>query len=292
MKKLLKEPFVHFIIFGIALFLLYGLVNDKTDSKNTIIINDFDVSSIISKWEMQWKRPPTEKELQNLIAQNIKQEIFYQEALKMNLDHNDEIIKRRLSQKMQFLSNDIAGMIEPTDKDLKEYYKEHSEKYLTAPSYTLYQITFSPDKRKDNYTDAVETLKEFSEASFEEMKNRGDALPFDYYFEDVSSDELALLLGSKFPEGLKKAAINQWAGPVQSGFGYHLVYITQIKSPVLPDFEHIKKELLRDFEYDNQKEINELIYKELKKKYEIELEINSEDFDPRLVELMQNELNN
>jgi len=178
MKKLLKEPFFHFIILGIGLFLLFGLVNEKTDSKNTIIINDFDVSSLISKWEMQWKRPPTEQELQNLININIKQEIFYQEALKMNLDHNDEIIKRRLAQKMQFLSNDIAAMIEPTDEVLKDYYKEHADKYLTPTAYSLYQITFSPDKRKDYYNDALKTLKQFPEANFKEMKQFGDQLPF------------------------------------------------------------------------------------------------------------------
>ncbi len=291
MKKLLKEPFFHFILIGIALFILYGMVNDKSSSKDTIIINDFDVSTLISKWEMQWKRAPTEKELQNLINLNIKQEIFYQEALKMNLDHNDEIIKRRLSQKMQFLSNDIAAMIEPSDENLKAYYKEHAEKYLTPPSYTLYQITFSPDQRKDNYKDALEILKQFPYATFEEMKDWGDTLPFNYYFEDVNANELGLLLGSKFPEGLKKVAIKQWAGPVQSGFGYHLVYITQIKAPALPDFNSVKKNIIRDYEYDKQQEIDESIYHELKKKYEIDIDIKSKDFDPKFVEYLETEFN-
>ena len=292
MKKLLKEPFFHFIIIGIALFILYGLVNEKTESKNTIIIDDFDVSSIISKWKMQWKRPPTEKELQNLINLNIKQEIFYQEALKMNLDHNDEIIKRRLSQKMQFLSNDIAAMIEPSDEDLKAYYKEHSNKYLTPPSYSLYQITFSPDKRKDNYKDALETLEQFPDATFDEMKNWGDTLPFSYYFEDVNANKLGLQLGSKFSEGIKDQEINKWIGPIPSGFGYHLVYITNKKEPQTPAFEKVKKNILRDYEYDKQEEIDELMYKELKKKYNIEIDIKSEDFDPKYVEYLEKELNN
>jgi len=292
MKKILKEPFFHFILIGLALFLLYGLVNNKTNSKNTIVINDFDLNNIVASWKMQWKRPPTEKELQNLINQNIKQEIFYQEALKMNLDHNDEIIKRRLSQKMQFLSNDIAAMIEPTDDDLKAYYKEHANKYLTPPSYSLYQITFSPDNRKDNYKDALETLEQFPNATFNEMKNWGDALPFNYYFEDINANELGLQLGSKFPEVLKNLETGMWVGPIPSGFGYHLVYITFKISPQLPDFDLIKKGILRDYEYDNQKEINELIYKELKKKYDIQIDITSEDFDPKFIKYLQKEMNN
>lgn len=291
MKKIIKEPFSHFILFGITLFLLYGLVNDNSNSKDTIIINDFDVSTLISKWEMQWKRQPTEQELQNLIAQNIKQEVYYQEALKMNLDHNDEIIKRRLAQKMQFLSNDIAALIEPSDDDLGKYYKDHSDKYLSPPSYSLYQITFSPDKRIDNYKDASETLQQFPNATFKEMKSWGDSLPFNYFFENVSANELRLQLGSKFSTALKKQEINKWVGPIPSGFGYHLVFITEKNVPNLSDFESVKKNVIRDYEYDRQKEMDKTIYHELKKKYEIDININSKDFDPTFVEYLETEFN-
>lgn len=292
MKKILKEPFFQFISIGIGLFILYGLVNKQTNTKNTILINDFDVSNIIATWEMQWKRPPTEKELQSLIEQNIKQEIFYQEALSMNLDHNDEIIKRRLAQKMEFLSNDIASINEPTDAELKSYYDEHADKYLTPYKYSLYQITFSPDKREDNKMDALETLKQFPNASFDEMKNRGDPLPFPYFFDNTDSNELVLQLGSKFTESIKHKELNKWIGPFPSGFGHHLVYITKKTKPFLPKMEIIKNDLIRDFEYDNQNKVNEAIYKEFKKKYNIKLDIKSEDFDPKFVEHLQNKFNN
>ena len=292
MKKLLKEPFLHFILIGAAMFLLYGLVNKNTGSKNTIIINDFDVSSIISKWEMQWKRPPTEKELQSLINLNIKQEVFYQEALKMNLDHNDEIIKRRLAQKMQFLSNDIAAMIEPTEVELQKYFQKNSDKYLTPTSYSLYQITFSPDKRKNNFKDAEEILEKFPNASFEEMNGKGDNLPFSYFFTDINANELGLQLGSKFPEALQNLETNKWLGPVPSGFGYHLVYITNKTEPQLPPFESVKKAVVRDYEYDKQQEIDEAIYQELKKKYDIDIDIKSDEFDPKFVKYLQTEFNN
>jgi hypothetical protein len=162
---------------------------------------------------------------------------------------------------------------------------------LTPTSYSLYQITFSPDKRKDNYKDAAETLKQFPEATFEEMKDWGDSLPFNYYFNDVNVNELGLQLGSKFPIGLEKQELNKWIGPIPSGFGYHLVFITEKVAPVLPDFDQIKKDIVRDYEYDNQKETNELIYQELKKKYQIDFDIKSEDFDPKYVEFLKNEFN-
>lgn len=291
MKKLLKEPFLHFIIIGIVMFVLYGMVNKNTSSKDSIVITDFDVNDIIAKWEMQWKRPPTEQELEKLINLNIKQEVFYQEALKMNLDHNDEIIKRRLAQKMQFLSNDIAAMVEPSDEVLKDYFQKNSEKYLTPTSYSLYQITFSPDKREHPFEDAKIILDKFPNASFEKMNNKGDNLPFLYQFVNIDADELSLQLGSKFPEALQNLETEKWMGPVPSGFGYHLVYITNKITPQLPPFESVIKTVLRDFEYDNQKEIDELIYQELKKQYQIEINIKSEDFDPKFVEYLDKEFN-
>ena len=163
--------------------------------------------------------------------------------------------------------------------------------YLRTTSYSLYLIRFSPDKRKDNYKDAAETLKQFPDATFKEMKNWGDALPFPYYYPEVTSNELGLQLGSKFPEGIKDKELNKWIGPILSGFGYHLVYITNKTEPKLPDFELRKKDVIRDFEYDHQQEVNELIYQELKKKYNIEIDIKSKDFDPKFVEYLQKELN-
>ena len=192
---------------------------------------------------------------------------------------------------MKFLSNDIASIREPSDEELEQYYKDHSDKYLTPYTYSLYQITFSPDKRTDNKNDASVTLQQFSDATFDEMKNWGDPLPFPYHYTDISDNELALQLGSKFPEAIKEEEVNKWIGPIPSGFGYHLVYITKKIEPQLPSMDVVKKDIIRDYEYDHQKEINELIYKELKKKYDIEITIKSEDFDPKFVEYLQEEMN-
>lgn len=292
MKKFLKEPFLHFLCIGVGLFILYSLVNKEIEDKSTIVINDFDISNLMSTWEMQWKRQPTPKELQNLIGLNIKQEVFYQEALKMNLDHNDEIIKRRLAQKMQFLSKDIASILKPTEEDLEVYLKANKEKYLTPFKYSLYQIIFSPDNREKPFEDALRVLNQFSNASFDEMKAKGDNLPFSYEFENVNADELALQFGPRFPKALLNQKTNKWIGPVPSGFGAHLVFITQITQPELPKLKDIKKQVTRDFEYDYQKELDESIYKELKKQYDIRIEIKSKDFDPDFVSRLQQQINN
>ena len=289
MKKLFREPLVHFLLLGLGLFLLYGVVNRSTDDESTILIDDFDMNNIISSWEMQWKRLPTDEELKSLIQQNIKQEIFYQEALKMNLDHNDEIIKRRLAQKMQFLSNDLASINEPTDQELEKYYDKHFENYLTPYIFSFYQIVFSPDNRENAKLDAEIMMSQFDNASLDEIKTKGDRLPFPFYFENTDADALNRQFGINFPKSLEHIETGSWVGPVQSGFGYHLIYLTEKTGPQIPDFESVKNDLLRDMEYDNQRNLNDMIFEELKKNYDIEFNLDPTKFDQEFIDYLKEE---
>jgi hypothetical protein len=291
MKKFLKEPLVHFILIGIFLFLLYGLVNKNDPGGEVIRLDQSDVDNIIASWEMQWKRPPTEVELKSLLEQNIKQEIFYQEALKMNLDHNDEIIKRRLSQKMQFLSNDIAALKKPTEQDLQKYFETNSQKYIVPSTYTFYQILFSSDKRKDPKSDAILILKNHKNASFEEMKNKGDKMPFPYLISNGNRNDIAYQFGSRLSDAFEEIPVNQWYGPVSSSFGEHLIYITTKAEKRVPDLNEVKKDVLLDYEYDEQQKTNEAILKELKKKYTIELDFDPDKFDTEFVKEIEKQIN-
>ena len=290
MKKLLKEPLLHFVLLGFVFFGLYNVVNKQNDSESVILIDDFDINNIIASWEMQWKRLPTDEELKSLVDQNIRQEIFYQEALKMKLDHNDEIIKRRLAQKMQFLSNDLATINEPTDEELKKFYDANFEDYLTPSVYSFYQIIFSPDNRNDPKNDAEQALLKFKELSIDQIKNKGDVLPFPFFFENKNSDEINRQLGMQFSDNLNTLKTNDWMGPVSSGFGYHLVYITEKTGPQIPDFETVKEDLLRDFEYEKQKDLNEQIFNELKKNYKIEFNLDTDKFDDEFVDFLLSEV--
>ena len=151
MKKLFREPLLHFILIGGLLFIVFNIVNKSDADSKEIIIDQSDLERMVNTWELQWKRKPTAKELTNLLKTDVKQEVLYLEALEMNLDHNDEIIKRRLSQKMEFLSKDLASITEPTDKDLIDYFEANSEKYLTHYIYSFYQVLFTQDKSGPDY---------------------------------------------------------------------------------------------------------------------------------------------
>lgn len=292
MKKLIKEPLIHFLLIGLSIFILYGIVGESESDENTIVFNSYDLNNILSKWELQWKRPPTEEELKNSIEQNIKQELFYQEALKMNLDHNDEIIKRRLSQKMEFLSNDLVNMQPPTEEELKAFYNSNKSNYLSNFSFTVHQITFSYDNHNSPLYQSKSALNTVNITELESLKNKGDNMPYPSYFENSDENQIRRSLGKEFVDGLKKSELNTWIGPIKSGFGYHLVYITDKKEPEPIPFQQIKDRIQNDFNYQRQQEMDASLFNEIKKQYTFAVDLDIEEFDPEIIKLVDSTLNN
>jgi hypothetical protein len=210
----------------------------------------------------------------------------------MNLDHNDEIIKRRLSQKMEFLSNDLATLVEPNDEELEVYYGQYSEKYMTPYSYSLYQIIFTSDNHI-NPDEIIKSILNNSEnLSFEDMKAKGDNLPFPFHYSNVSSFELNSQLGNVFTNNLKNIDLNKWVGPISSGFGKHLVNITERQVPYLPSLAEVRDAVLRDYQYDKQIEVNEAIFSSLKNNYIIKFNFEDSEAAKSFKDILENKLNN
>lgn len=277
MTKLIKEPLVHFLLIGLVIFLVYGLTARTGDSRDEIIISDSDLDHMVGLFRLQWQRNPTEEELIALVSKSIRQEILYREALKMNLDHNDEVVKRRLAQKMDFLSNDVSALVnDPNDEELRRYFEKHADKYMEAFRFSFYQIVFRPENYEDPVQMAEKVLDSLENASVEEMIAAGDVLSLRNYFENVEATRLDIDLGSGFSRQLEPLPLNKWTGPVKGGYGVHLVYITERNDPALPEFGQIRDLLVRDYVYDKEQESKDIIYEQLSKEYDIELQVSLE----------------
>ncbi len=290
MKKLLKEPLLHFVLIGAVFFLLYSWVGTDQTEKGHITIDESDLDEIVSKFDMQWKRAPTEAELIAIVAKRVEEEVFYQEALLMNLDHNDEIIKRRLSQKMQSLSNDIASVIEPTDKELQAHYKNHSDRYMQEASFTLYQVFFSPDKRNNWRKDAELALPSIQQMNMEDALQIGDAIALPKVFKNTTEFHIERQMGSSFTQALKAIETGSWSGPIESGYGAHLVYIESKEEEKVAPFATVKKQVLEDLNFDKQQEVQSQVYKSLEKKYTIEIDVNSALYSEDFINRMKTEI--
>ena len=269
MKKLLREPLVHFLLIGLGLFFIYGLGNTKPD-QNEIIIDDGLINEIVAKWELQRNRQPTLEELSGLVNEFIEQEVLYQEALEMNLDHNDEIVKRRLAQKMEFISDGLAESLQPTEDILKKYFEDHKDNYSKDPIYTISHVYFSQDKRSDAYNDAKNALKLVS------MEGLGDPISLPKTYTDASSFAISRDYGTSFVNSLDTLEIGKWTGPINSGLGVHLVFIKEKKARGLYTFEEVKDKVIVDYNFEASNDFKKELIATLLKGYKINVEIESE----------------
>jgi hypothetical protein len=269
MKKLLREPLVHFLLIGLGLFLIYGLVNTKP-SQNEIIIDDGLINEIVAKWELQRNRQPTLEELSGLVNEYVEQEVLYQEALEMNLDHNDEIVKRRLAQKMEFISDGLAESLQPTEEVLKKYFEDNKDKYSKDPVYTFSNVYFSQDKRSDAYSDAKNALKLVS------MEGLGDPISLPKTYTNANSFAISRDYGISFANNLDTLEIGKWTGPINSGFGVHLVFIKEKKAGGLYAFEEVRDKVIVDYNFEASNDFKKELISSLLKDYKINVEIESE----------------
>lgn len=131
MKAVLREPLLHFALLGAALFFVYGWIGEEAPAPTEIVISAKTIEGLALSFQRVWDRPPTQAELDELIAEQTKEEIYYREGVAAGLDRDDSIIRRRLRQKMEFLTEDLAAQAEPTDAELQKFVDQHADRYRT-----------------------------------------------------------------------------------------------------------------------------------------------------------------
>lgn len=163
LKKYLYEPLFHFLLLGTLLFAFYSWSNkdtsaDTESTMDTIILTQAEIGQLSNRWQKAHLRLPTVKEKKELINRAIYKKVMHSEALKMGLDKNDPMIRERLIQKMEFLSADMAQLIEPTDEDLIAYMHQHTVDFekngklppLKDVRISLYNRWISNQKKETN----------------------------------------------------------------------------------------------------------------------------------------------
>src|SRR5438876_4485316 len=146
MKKLIREPFIHFLLLGAAIFLAYHFLSARADNQpGKIVITQGDITSMVIGFSRTWQRPPTREELDRLIRNRVREEVYCREAVAMGLDQDDPVIRRRLQQKLEFVTNDVAALAAPTDARLAEYLKTHADSFRVDRRVTFSQVYLDPN---------------------------------------------------------------------------------------------------------------------------------------------------
>ena len=275
MRRLLKEPLLHFLLLGAAIFVAYSFLSRSTGGETgKIVIRQGQLASMREGFILTWQRPPTREEWTGLIRDRIRQEVYYREALSLGLDKDDVIIQRRLQQKMEFVTDDIAARVLPTDDELKSYLEAHPDKFHLEQQFTFRQLYLNPKKHAENLAhDAEQLLNELNHANDEvDLAAMGDPFLLDNNFVAMSASEVTKQFGEKFTAKLSEISPGRWQGPVETGYGLHLVLVSERTQAHLPPLEDVREVVRREWENARRLETSEKQYETMLKRYLVTIE--------------------
>ncbi len=285
MKAILREPLLHFLLLGIALFALYGRVAARgRDEPGRILVSQGDVAAMAIGFTGTWQRPPTREELEGLIRDRVREEVYYREALALGLDKDDTIVRRRLRQKMEFLTDDLVAQASPTDDELTAYLKAHPDPFRVERDFTFAQVYLDPVKRGDNLArDTAELLARLNQAGAKaDVSALGDSVLLDHSYAAVPASEVAKQFGEPFAARLGEIPVGQWQAPVESGYGVHLVFVSQRTDGRVPPLDEVRDAVGREWASARRREANERAYGEMLKRYAVTIEAPQSQATPAL----------
>jgi len=284
-KRILKEPLVHFLVLGALLFAGYELLNRNGEpAPGRIVISQGQFASMVENFARTQQRPPTREEMEGLIRAQVRGEVYYREALALGLDKDDAIIRRRLQQKMEFISDDIAAQAEPTDVDLKAFLQAHPDKFRVEPQFTFRQLYLNPEKHGTHLAgDAAQLLAKLNEPGGDaDFAALGDPFLLDNNFTALPAGEISKQFGKEFTAKLGGLQPGHWQGPVESGFGSHLVFISERTESRLPALAEVRDAVRREWIEGQRLEANDKFYQDLLKHYTVIIEKPTTEPDKKL----------
>ena len=271
---LLREPLLHFAVVGAILFGGYSWLNDRhvdATAAEPVRIGQGDLRWLKQTWSSQWLREPTADELKGLVDDLLNEKVMAREAQEMGLEKDDTIIRRRLAQKLKFLVEDTAQLAEPTEAELRQFYAANPAHFETPGKLSFRQVYFNPEHHKDAAADATAAMGALT-ANVEVDSIEGDGLLFGDSFADTDEQALSGMFGADFAREVFAFEPGGWRGPVKSGYGFHLVLVTQRTATAPKPFETVKDAVLAEWRASKQVELSRDYLLELRSKYNASLD--------------------
>jgi len=280
----LREPLLHFLLAGALLFALYAWLSPEGNpaQAHRIVLTENDLRQLAVQWLAQGRPLPTREEMQSLAEQKVNEEILFREALAMGLDKDDEIIKRRLAQKMDFLAEDVAALQNPSDAQLRAWYLENSSRFAQPPRVSFHHLYFSSDRGAGAQEAAAAALVRIAHKPATAAAAPAEADPFMFrdYYAERTPEQVAKEFGPEFTRGVFQLKPGTWQGPVPSGYGWHLVFVDGIEPGRTPAFEEIEPDVKSAWLDQKQQEIKRQAFEAMRARYTISVPpVESIDLD-------------
>jgi peptidyl-prolyl cis-trans isomerase C len=246
---------------------------DQTDRKRIVLTED-DVSQLALMWQAQGHPPPTPEEMQGLLESRIREEVLYREALATGLDKDDTIVKRRMVQKMDFLAEDLSDLRQPSREELKEWFAKNAGRFTLPGRVSFRHLYFSFDKHGEKTAAAsAAALKQVAgkPPDSSEVAALADPFMFQDYYGDRSFDYIAKTFGPGFARALFELKAGSWQGPIESGYGWHLVFIDSLTPARLPEFEEVEADVKTAWVDEQRAQFKRKAFEAMRAGYEIVL---------------------
>jgi hypothetical protein len=272
MSKLIKDPLVHFLIVGAALFAI-ATMRGGSEAPDRIVVTAEQVAQARVAATALQGREPTEEELADLVEPLVRDEIMYREALALGLDENDDEVRRRLIEKMSYLTQDIADPEPSSEQQLREFYEARRDVFAIPALVSFDQVFFSPGARGESLeADAAAGVAALR--SGRPPAEVGDRTPLRDSYDDAPREQVAVLFGADLANALFSAAPGEWTGPFRSDFGLHVVRLRSRSEPRLPPYDEIAARVAEEYGAQRRREANEQAYAEMRARYDVVIELS------------------
>ncbi|MCY4012464.1 MAG: peptidylprolyl isomerase [Gammaproteobacteria bacterium] len=264
--KWVRDPLLVFLLVGAGIFGAHAWLGGDADDR-VIVVPQSQIDRLGFLWETQMGRPPSPAELDALIDDHVREEVMVREAQRLRLDEDDAIIRRRLAQKLSFLTEDVATLEPPAADELLAYFEDNRGRYATPAVATFSHIYFSPDRREDPRGDASRTLEVLDADAW---RKAGDPFMLGRTYAHANMSRIERDFGTGFVAALDGlAASPDWQGPVESAYGFHLLRV-DAKSPALgADYESVASRVARDLDAARRAAANAAYFEELMRQYTV-----------------------
>ena len=276
-RRILSEPLLHFLLLGALLFWLYGALNrGALDAPSEIVVDRARVESITAQFQRTWQRPPTAQEMQGLIDSWVREEVFYREGLALRLDRDDPVVRRRVGQKLTAMA-DVQTPVEASEAELQAWLVAHPDDYRMEPRYQLRQVYFNPERHGERLEAEVAAARAALEHG--STATLGDATLLPGSLDRAPASEVAKTFGQDFAAALAALPVGDWQGPVQSGYGVHLVQISAREPGRIPLLSEVRAAVERDLLRARADKSGEAFYQSLRQRYSVRVESEPDTAD-------------
>ena len=269
MQRFLREPLLHFIVIGGLFFLFYNAINDISEnSSETISITPDRIGQIAAAFNGVWNRMPTAEELDKLIEEEVRSEVYYRDALALGLDKNDAVVRRRLRQKMEFLTDTGVYLQEPSTGELEAYFTTNEQHYRSEPRLAFEQIYLGKSPPENTVSQILKTL--LSEPTMDPSAvGQQTLLPAQLKLSQPEA--IDSVFGKGFYSQIVQLVPGEWAGPVTSVYGTHLIRTLGGQPAHMPPLKEVRDTVLRDWRSAKARENREQDYAKRRSRYTIEI---------------------